>query len=229
MSVVVITGGSDGVGKEIARTLATEYTVVIIADSEEKLKNTALELKCDYTLCDVTNPKSIDDTVATILAKYQYIDCLVNSAGVWIEGEIETNSVEAIQKVIAVNTLGTVFFTRAVVHSMKDRKKGKIVNIISGAGLKAKPKRSVYTASKYAVTGFTESMQQELAPFGITVTGVYPGKLNTKLFEKQGITKLMDDALDPKEVAKTVSFILSLPDTTVIPKITVQHILELAK
>ena len=225
--VVVISGGSDGLGKEIARVLVPNNTVVILADSEEKLKATALELGCDFRVCDITQPDMIEKVVQDIIAQYQRIDCLVNNAGIWIEGEIETNSIAQIKKAIEINTLGTIFLTRAVVPIMKKQKEGRIINIISGAGLHAKPKKTIYTASKFAVTGFTESLRQELAAFNISVTGIFPGKLKTNfLFKQQGITKDMRDALDPKEVARTVEFVLSLSNTTVLPEITIQHILS---
>lgn len=223
--VVVISGGSDGLGKEIARLLAPDHTVIILSASEDKLKTAASELGCVYRVCDVTNAQMIDTVVAGIIRDYQKIDCLVNNAGVWIEGEIETNSVDQIKKAIDINTLGTIFLTRAVLPGMKSRKAGKIVTIISGSGLKAKPKKAIYAASKFALTGFVDGLRQEVAAYNIAVTGIFPGKLNTGLFAKQGITKPMDDALEPKEVAKTVLFVLSLPESTVLPEITIQHIL----
>jgi len=107
---------------------------------------------------------------------------------------------------------------------MKKRKTGTIVNIISQAGLYAKPNMSVYFASKWAITGFTKSIQVELAEHNIRVTGVYPGKLNTRLFQKAGIEKDMRNAIDPEEVAKAIQFILQYDDTIVVPEFGIKHI-----
>jgi len=114
--------------------------------------------------------------------------------------------------------------TKAVVPAMKQQKSGLIININSQGGLYAKAERSVYTASKWAVTGFTKAMQPELAPFGIAVTGIYPGMLKTDMFNKMGIDKDMSKGLDTKEVAKTVEFLLSFDTPTTFPEIGIKHI-----
>lgn len=86
-----------------------------------------------------------------------------------------------------------------------------IINIVSQAGLQPKAERSVYNASKYAMTGFTRSMELELKESGIRVVGIYPGKVNTRLFSKTGIEKNMSDAIQPENIASLVSFVLSQP------------------
>ena len=88
----------------------------------------------------------------------------------------------------------------------------------------ARAQRGVYNASKWAITGFTKSLQEELAPLGIGVTGVYPGKLRTDLFKKAGNDKDMTDALDPLEVAKAIEYILAAPDTTWFPEIGMMYL-----
>jgi NADP-dependent 3-hydroxy acid dehydrogenase YdfG len=155
---------------------------------------------------------------------YGRIDVLVNNAGIWIEGELDRNSVEDIRKVIEVNTLGQIYMTRAVVPLMKKRKSGLVVNIISQAGLNAKAERSVYNAAKFGMTGFTKSMQEELHKYGIRVSGVYPSKVRTELFSKVGVNKSMSGAMAPEDVAQVVDFLVSRPDNVEIPEIGIKDI-----
>ncbi|MFA4873079.1 MAG: SDR family oxidoreductase [Patescibacteria group bacterium] len=224
-NVIVISGGSDGLGKAIARKLTGDASmVVIMSPHKEKLRTTAQELGCAYEIGDVTAYPSVQRAVRNILKKYKRIDYLINCAGVWAQGNLEDHSLRDIKKTIEVNTLGTIYLTKAVIPFMKKRRSGTIVNIISQAGLYAKPNMSVYFASKWAITGFTKSIQAELAEHNIRVTGVYPGKLNTRLFQKAGIEKNMRNAIDPEEVAKAVQFILQFDDTIVVPEFGIKHI-----
>jgi 3-oxoacyl-[acyl-carrier protein] reductase len=222
--VILITGGSDGLGKEIARQLSEKNKVVIMSPSVEKLKAAAAELSCDFVIGNVSDYQSCEQAVNNVIEKHGRIDCLVNNAGLWIQGELADNSPEDIAKVIAVNNTGVVFMTKAVIEQMKAQNQGLIININSQGGFYAKPERAVYSAAKWGVTGFTKSIQAELAPYGISVTGIYPGKMKTQMFEKMGITKDMQDGLDPKYVAQTVDFLLQLPQVVVIPEIGIKHL-----
>jgi NADP-dependent 3-hydroxy acid dehydrogenase YdfG len=222
--VVLISGGSDGLGKEIAKCLAGDYQVVILSPTEDKLKKVASEISADYVVADVSNYKSLLESVERVIEKYKQIDCLVNNAGLWLQGELEGNSPEDVRKVIEVNTMGVVFFSKAVIPQMKKQKRGLIINICSQAGLYAKPERSVYNASKWGVTGFTKALQEEIAKYGISVTGIYPGKMNTKMFEKMGIQKDMGDAIDPKEVARVVKFLLETDSKLNFPEIGIKSL-----
>lgn len=222
--MVVIAGGSDGLGKAIARRLAAEYRVVILSPSEEKLKAAAEEIGCSYRVCDVGDYGQCAAAVKRIIEDHGRIDFLINSAGVWIEGELADNNPAMIERTIRVNTLGTIFMTRAVVGQMKERKSGVVVNIISRAGLYAKPLRSIYNASKWAVTGFTKCLEEELADYGIKVVGVYPGMMKTNLFAKAGATKDMSKALDPDKVARVVEFVVETEGKTEILGVELKNI-----
>lgn len=113
---------------------------------------------------------------------------------------------------------------KAVIPSMKQQKSGLIININSQGGFYAKAERSVYTATKWGVTGFTKAMQPELAKYGIGVTGLYPGMMQTEMFSKMGIEKDMSKGLDTEEVARTIEFILSFGKPTLFPEIGIKHI-----
>jgi uncharacterized protein len=222
--VVMISGGSDGLGKTIAQYLANDYRVVIISPSKDKLEKVAKEIGVDFFVADVSDYKDLEKAVGDVLVKYKRIDCLVNNAGLWIEGELERNNVERIGRVVGVNLIGLINFTKAVLPQMVKQKEGLIININSQAGFYGKAERSVYNATKWGVTGFTKSIQPELAKYGISVVGVYPGKMDTEMFEKMGIEKDMSDALDTKEVARVVKFLLETNKAVNIPEIGIKNL-----
>ncbi len=211
-------------GKAIAKQLAPNNQVIILALNEDKLKAAAQEIGCDYYICDVTKYDQIRNTVSEVILKYGRIDVLINNAGLWIQGELNTNQPEQIEKLLDVNSLGTILFSRAVISEMKKQKSGWILNIISQAGLYGKAERTVYQASKWAITGFTKSLEMELSKYGIKVTGIYPGMMNTQIFENLGIHKDMSHALDTAEVARIVEFILSFESPLTFPEIGFKHI-----
>ena len=222
--VVLITGGSDGLGKTLANTLIKQYQVVILAPNEVKTKKTADEIGCDYKVGDVTNYEELEIIIASVVKKYGRLDCLINNAGLWIQGVLEENDPELIEKVIDVNTLGVIFATKSVIGQMKKQSGGLIININSQSGFYAKEERSVYTASKWALTGFSKSIQPELAKFGISVTDIHPGGMKTDFFEKANNSKDKSTFIDTVEVAKLIEFLISLNPNTVIPEVGIKHI-----
>jgi NADP-dependent 3-hydroxy acid dehydrogenase YdfG len=200
------------------------YQVVILSPTKDKVKSVAGKLRCDYVVADVTDYDSLMKAVKTIVDKFDRIDCLINSAGLWIQDELDKNDAQLIEKVIKVNTLGLILTTKAVIGQMKQQKSGLIININSQSGLNPREERSVYVASKWAVTGFTRSLQPELAQYGIRVTGILPGGLKTAMFDKSGNPKDQSKMLDPKEVAELVGFLLTRNPTAVLPEIGIKFI-----
>ena len=225
--VVVITGGNSGLGKATAKILSTQHHVVILGKNVQEVTKTAKEFKCEGIICDITDAKQIKNSFLQIIKKYKKVDCLINCAGVWIEGPIEKNNADEIKKAISVNVIGTFLMVNAVVPQLKKQKFGKIINISSRAGLNAKPDRSVYNASKWAVTGFTKCLQLELSPFGIGVTGFYPGFIHTDLFEKAGINKKnFKMAMPVDKPAKALAFLVNYDDDVLINSFEIESLKE---
>jgi NADP-dependent 3-hydroxy acid dehydrogenase YdfG len=222
--VIVITGGSEGLGKAIAKQLAPNNQVIICAVNEDKLKAAANEIGCEYFVCDVTKNEQIEGMIKQVLVKYKRIDVLVNNAGLWIQGELDQNDPDKIKSLFEVNALGTILFSRSVIPVMKNQKSGWILNVISQAGFYGKAERSVYNASKWAITGFTKSLEMELAKFGIKVVGLYPGMMKTHIFQKVGIEKDTTNGLEVDEVAKIVEFIISFDSPLTFPEIGFKNI-----
>lgn len=222
--VVIISGGSDGLGKTIAENLAPDHQVVILALNKEKMADLAKAIGADFEVCDVSDYRQCQVAIANIIKKHKKIDCLINNAGIWIEGELDANDPDHIQKTMDVNTVGTIYLTKATIPQMKKQKSGYIINVISQAGLHAKALRTTYYASKWAIVGFTKCLMQEMAPYGIRVTGFYPGKMKTHLFDKVKVKKDLSNALETPPAAESIRYLLSTDEKTVIPELGIKHI-----
>jgi len=224
MKTIVITGGSDGLGKTLTKSLSQEYKVIILATNEEKMKLVAKEYDCTYKVCDVSDYDSVERIINEIVVEHKKIDVLINNAGLWIQGELDTNDSDRIKRVIEVNLLGTINVSKAVIPFMKENKEGLIININSQAGINHKAERSVYNASKWGVTGFSKSLQDEVSKYGIRVTDIMPGMKKTDMFNKMNIIKNMDNGIDTKEVSKLVKFIIDAPTDVYIPEVGIKNI-----
>lgn len=221
--IIVISGGSKGLGKAIAQLLNNEYQVIILARQANELKKTAKQIGCDFKVCDISNPKETSLAIKSIIKKFHRIDCLINCAAVWVAGELKTNTEKEVSQAIDINIKGTLLLTRAIIPQMMKQKSGLVININSQDGLYAKAERSLYIASKWAMTGFTKSLQLELAPYGIGVTGIYPGRLEISMSTKGGKSRV-PKGVPLDNIAKTVQFILSFKDKTIFPEIGIKHL-----
>lgn len=146
--VIVITGGSDGLGKTLTEDLAKDNKVIILATNEDKMKEVAKINNCEYFVCDVANYYEVEEVINDILDRHSKIDVLINNAGLWIQEELEVNDCDRIKDVIEVNLLGVINCSKAVINCMKENKDGLIININSQAGINYKAERVVYNASK---------------------------------------------------------------------------------
>lgn len=174
-STVLITGCSSGFGRATATFfLARGWNVIATMRSP---KPTLFEDsdRLLVTALDVTDPNSISDAVAEGIARFGRIDVLVNNAGIGLFSAFEATPDEVIRQAFETNTFGVMAVTRAVVPHMRERGSGTIVNVTSSVGIAPMPLVAVYTASKYAVEGFSESLAYELGAFGVRVKIVEPG------------------------------------------------------
>ncbi len=222
MKRVLITGGSDGLGKVTAQKLIEAgFTATILGRNEAKTKVVAQELGCNYVVADLADLTQIQKA----LAQAGPVDVLINNAGLWVQGLLEENDPKRIQQVMDVNATGTILCTQAVVPAMKAQRAGRIVNVISNYGLDVKAERAVYSASKWAVTGFTKALQEELKPFNIAVTGLYPRAINsTHLFAEAGVNRKITTGLDPSTIAAAIANICQLPDGVNVPEFGIESL-----
>lgn len=189
--VVLITGASSGFGEDAARLFAKEgCKVVLSARRLERLQTLAADIQdaggeALAVPTDVTQRAEIELMVQTVLDLYRKIDILFNNAGFggvnWFEKFEPERDIETM---IRVNLIGTMLVTRAVLPHMLGRREGHIINMVSVAGLIAAPTITTYSAGKYGVRAFTDALRREVSPFGIKVSGVYPGPAKTEFGEK---------------------------------------------
>ena len=224
MKTIIITGGSDGLGKAIAKQLSKNNKIIILANNEEKLINVSNELNCDYQACDVSNYDQVHIAVKNILDKYGNIDTLINCAGIWLAGDLIENSYKKISDCIDVNTKGPIFMTKAVLPNMYAQKSGLIINVCSQSSFDNDDFSIVYNASKWAMRGFNRSIQKTASKKGVKITGLYPGFMQTNLFKKAGNDYDTSTGLEAEKVARAVDFIINCDDDVVIPEFGIKDI-----
>jgi hypothetical protein len=195
--VVLITGASSGFGEDAARLFAREgCSVVLAARRIDRLQELAADIQKEggeafAVPVDVAEREEIEIMIQTVLDLYGQIDILFNNAGFGRLGWHENLSIERdIETQIAVNLLGVIQVTRAVLPSMLERRSGHIINMSSVAGWIAPPTYTIYSASKYGVRGFTDALRREVNPYNIHVSGIYPGPAATEFGQHTGQSAL---------------------------------------
>jgi short-subunit dehydrogenase len=182
---VLITGGSRGLGLLLVRRFARAGArVALCARDTGELDRVREELawmgKQLLTLsCDVANREEVEQMIAIVRQELGEIDVLVNNAGIIVTGPFETQSIEEFEQVMQINFWGAVYTSMAVLPTMSGRRSGRIVNITSIGGKIAVPHLLTYSASKFALVGFSEALRMEMAKYGIWVTTVCPGLMRT--------------------------------------------------
>ncbi|GAB5400053.1 MAG: SDR family oxidoreductase [Aureisphaera sp.] len=190
--VVLITGGSSGIGKAIGEYLHEKgYTVY--GTSRNPSKYTA-SLPFNLLALDVTKEETIESTVKTIVDKEGRIDVLVNNAGVGITGPIEETPTDEIRKAFETNFYGPLGVIKAVLPTMRDHDGGHIINITSIAGYMGLPYRGIYSATKGALELITEAYRMEVNQFGIQMTNVAPGDFATNIAQGRFHAPVLEDS-----------------------------------
>lgn len=173
--VILITGISSGFGKKTAELLAEKgYSVYGTVRGDADIDSKVNGLKLDLTDID-----TIKQAVQTVLQKEGRIDVLINNAGMHSGGPIETTPIENIELQMNTNFIGMVHITREVLPVMRKQGGGEIINISSIGGLMGLPFQAFYSASKFAIEGFSEALRMEIRKFGIRVVLVNPGDFHT--------------------------------------------------
>ena len=180
--IVLITGGSSGIGKSIGDFLFEKgFEVYGTSRFPEKYKNSHFPL----LKLDVNNPISIKNCVQKLLKKVVAIDILINNAGVGITGPMEEVPIDEMKKNFDTNLFGPIQMINAILPSMRLNKKGMVINITSIAGYFGLPFRGVYSGSKGSLELITESYRMELKQFGIKMTTVAPGEFSTNIADRR--------------------------------------------
>ncbi|HLO10696.1 MAG TPA: SDR family oxidoreductase [Pseudoneobacillus sp.] len=213
---IVITGASGGIGAEIAKLCAIRgANLVLLARSIDKLEKLKGDLESRYSIkvfvhrLDVSSTVDVNKVFQAIFEEMGTVDILVNNAGFGVFREAHEVTMEEIKSMFEVNVLGLMACTTMVLPKMRERRFGHIINIASQAGKIATPKSSVYSATKHAVLGYSNSLRMELADHQVFVTTVNPGPIATNFFtiaDKKGtyVKNVQKFMLQPEFVAGKV-------------------------
>lgn len=226
--VVLITGGSSGIGKSVGEYLLEKGFIVYgTSRNPQKIENHPFKL----VALDVTNIETVNAAVTEVIYKEGRLDVLVNNAGMGITGPIEETPTDEMRNVFNTNLFGTIDVMKAVLPQMREQKSGLIINVTSIAGYMGLPFRGIYSATKGALEIVTEAIRMEVKSFGIQVTNVAPGdfatniasgRYHTPVFENSPYKKTyqenldlmdahVDSGSDPLEMATAIYKIIQTP------------------
>lgn len=207
---IVITGASKGMGKAMAMKFATvKNNIFICARNENELAETADEIEKNYKgssvkyfAADLSDMASSQKFADWILSQNIDVDILINNAGQFIPGSIYNEKEGTLEKMIHVNLYSAYYLTRFLLPAMMKRKAGHIFNMCSIASLHAYSNGGSYSISKYALMGFSKNLREEMKPFNIKVTAVYPGAVYTSSWE--GSNVLPSRIMEVNDIAEMV-------------------------
>lgn len=214
---IIITGASGGIGLSVAEQCAARgANLVLLARRLEKLEEIKQDLQQRFNVTvyvyqlDVSKTEEIKTDFSQIIAELGRIDVLLNNAGYGIFRYAHEAAIDEVKGMFSVNVVGLIACTSMVLPVMKRQKSGHIINIASMAGKIATPKSSVYSATKHAVLGYSNSLRMELADENVFVTTVNPGPIATNFFniaDEQGtyVKNVQRYMLQPEFVAKKIT------------------------
>ncbi len=187
--VIVITGGEGNLGTYLTDKLNVKDIVISLS----------------HNTCDISDLNSIKKSINKIIKKYKRIDVLINNAGVMKFESVDLISQESLKKTFEVNTIGTINMIKEVLYYMQKENSGYIINISSIRGITGCPNKSIYSASKFAIQGFSDSLRYELKDTNIKITNICPGKFL--------------DTVTYRDIYNTIKYLLSLSYKTCVRNI----------
>jgi len=225
----LITGASSGIGLAIARALGEDgYGVTVAARRPEKLEAAAEDLssagiEIHSVATNVVNEEEIVELVASHEERFGRLDVLVNNAGVGIGAPLAETAVKALDMQLDVNVRSYVLATREALPMLRkagaEHGKALIVNTASIAGKSGQPWISVYSATKFAVVGFTQAIQKEVGQEGIQATALCPGLVDTPMTEWARGNVEQEEMIQPADLAESVRFLLRTSKYCAVPEI----------
>lgn len=229
--IIVVTGASDGIGKQIALRLAREgVKLALIARDEKRLAEVSSETKkggaseVKIYPCDIRQTDKLAKVIKSIISDFGTIDILINNAGIWQKlMPIDEVDKDVVDDVIATNLSALIHTTRLLLPTLRSRNESAIINVISRSGIVALEGQSVYSASKFGVRGFTEVLKADLKGSSVRVAGVYQGGTNTKIFEKTGENFPTEKFTNPSDLADVVVYMLSQPKQIWLHDVRVEY------
>ncbi|MGV8123465.1 MAG: SDR family oxidoreductase [Candidatus Xenobiia bacterium LiM19] len=233
--IAIVTGGSSGIGLETGKLLSRQgFTVILAARRESKLREIADAHRdgtpLEFLACDVSDEDSVTAFVQQVKERHGQADVLINSAGIGYRGAIDELPTSRFDEMMHTNVRGVYLCTKHIVPLMKDRQRGHIVNISSGAGKNGIANMAGYCASKFALMGLSESLALEFKPFNIKVSVICPGSTNTDFHLVMNGAHPGEEArqlmIQPEDIARTVLHIITAPESCWVYEVTTRAFLK---
>lgn len=234
----LISGATSGIGRSAALQLLSDgWNVIAFSEDRAACKQFNIFLSKIYELNrflvltgDVTSFSQMKRIVSQSLKKFKNIDVVINNAGVGYYTNCDDIDEPKLKKMIDVNVLGPMNLTAAAVPSMKRRKRGMVINVVSTAGKSVSAFGVFYGATKFALSGYTEGIRRELKPYGIKVAALCPGMTNTSFLDAKQIAyrkkhiwgNKMPAMLSVEDVGRTISFMCNQSDSVVVEELTLR-------
>lgn len=217
--IVCITGASRGLGEALARAFDAQGARLVLASrNQARIDSLAGALGDAIAVqTDVRMSEDLDRLVDAAVGEFGQLDVMINNAGLAVYGPAESTSEEAIHQMVDTNLKGVIFGSQAAYRVMKTQRSGHIINVSSIAGKLHLPNEAVYNASKWGVNGFSGTLALEARAYGVKVSTICPGGINTPFWKEQEFYPFPDhldperDFLEPEEVAQSVVHMASLP------------------
>ena len=233
--IALITGATSGIGEATARLLAKHnFSLILCGRRQDRLQALANELKRETAVTtlsfDVRDQKAVAQAIQSLSTEWKHIDVLINNAGnAHGLDPIQTGSIEDWDAMMDINVKGLLYVSREIIPVMTSQQSGHIINIGSIAGKEVYPNGNVYCASKFAVDALTKGMRMDLNPFGIKVTGIHPGMVETEFSlvrfkgDEQRATTVYKglEPLQAHDVADVILYTLQAPKHVVLADITI--------
>lgn len=220
-----VTGGSSGIGLEIARQLvAKNHRVAITGRDPRKLEVASAELGVLPVQCDMRFEDQVVRTHRQIVEELGEVSILVNNAGISPFTLFSETSVAEFDEVIAANLTGYFLAAKAVLPSMYERKHGTIVQMLSIASIKAFKGGAAYIASKFGALGLTNSLREEARKHNVKVIALLPGATETPLWDAEEREKFHERMIQPEDIASTVVHLLEQPQRMLTEEVVIRPI-----
>ncbi len=233
--IVFITGATSGIGEATARLLArNNMDLILCGRRKDRLAALQKELSSltDVTTLsfDVRNQQEVKKSIDSLPERWKPVDVLINNAGnAHGLDPIQTGKIEDWDAMMDINVKGLLYVSREIIPGMTERRRGHIINLGSIAGKEVYPNGNVYCASKFAVDALTQGIRMDLNPFGIKVTGINPGMVETEFSlvrfkgdqDKAGTVYKGIEPLKGEDIADIILYVLACPPHVVLADITV--------
>ena len=225
--VILVTGISSGFGKQTARLLAENGHTVYGTIRKKAVSDTPVH----YLRMDLTDMDSIKTAISFVLEKEGRIDVLINNAGMHSGGPVETTPIETVKLQMDTNFLGMVNVTREVLPAMRKQGGGTIINFSSIGGLMGLPFQAFYSASKFAIEGFSEALRMEVNRFNINIVLINPGDFRTSNSSNRRnyLAPTGDDDPYSEQFVKTLAVIEKDESNGWAPEVLAKKIVKIAE